>query len=103
MTDQTHAFESLAEAERLLALAEQDPSMAAEAAAAALRGLLEEWGEVPRGDTVVALLEQAAEADHTLLDFRAEAAVLDRFESIPDAAARAAIFVDAARARLANI
>jgi hypothetical protein len=99
----TEFFQDLAESERLLAEAEEDPSKAAEAAQAALRALLEAWSVEPRGDTVVALLEQAAETDDTLLDFRPEAAVLDRFEQQPDAAERAKIFVDAARARLANI
>jgi hypothetical protein len=97
------AFDSLTEAERLVVEAEQDPSLAAEAAVAALRALLEEWGETPGSDTVVGLLEQAAQTDDTLLHFRPEAAVLDRFESTPDAASRAKIFVDAVRARLANI
>ncbi|HEY3057793.1 MAG TPA: hypothetical protein VGL99_02350 [Chloroflexota bacterium] len=100
---ESEAFASLREAERLVAQAESDPSVAAEAAIAALRALLIEWSVSPRGDTVVALLEQAAETDDTLLHFRPEAAVLDRFETAPDAAARARIFLDAARARLANI
>jgi hypothetical protein len=97
------AFQHLAEAERLVVDAEQDPRQAAEAAKAALRALLEEWSIPPRGTTVVALLEQAAETDDSLLAFRPEASVLDRFDPQPDAAARAKIFVDAARARLANI
>ncbi len=100
---ESDAFESLRDAERLVVQAETDPSVAAEAAKAALRALLREWSVEPTGETVVALLEQAAETDNTLLHFRPEAAVLDRFESTPDAAARATIFVDAARARLANI
>ncbi len=99
----TEFFAELAEAERLLAGAEQDPHQAAAAAKAALRSLLEAWSVEPRDDTVVELLEQAAETDDTLREFRPEAAVLDRFEEQPDAAARAKIFVDAARARLANI
>ena len=70
---------------------------------AALRGLLQEWGVAPHADTVTGLLEQAAETDDSLLHFRSEAAVLDRFPDEPDAAERAKIFVDAARARLANI
>ncbi|HET6316403.1 MAG TPA: hypothetical protein VFG86_08095 [Chloroflexota bacterium] len=99
----TEFFDELADAERLLAAAEQDADKAGEAAKAALRSLLDAWSVEPRGDTVVELLEQAAETDDTLLEFRPEATVLDRFEDQPDAAARAKIFVDAARARLANI
>jgi len=49
------------------------------------------------------LLEQAAETDDSLLHFRPEAAVLDRFPDERDAAQRAKIFVDAVRARLVNI
>ena len=90
---------ALAEAERLLG----DPARASDAAKAALRALLEAWSVAPSGETVVALLEQAAQTDDSLLEFRAEASVLDRFPDEPDAAERAKIFVDAARARLANI
>ena len=100
---ESEAFGALEAAERLAEQAETDPSVAAEAAISALRAMLDAWSVPPRGDTVVALLEQAAETDDTLLQFRSEAAVLDRFESTPDAASRARIFVDAARARLANI
>ena len=96
-------FNSLEEAEHLLRQAEQDPTQAAEAALAALRALLQEWSVEPTASTVVGLLEQAAETDPTLEHFRPEATVLDRFEPQPDAAERAKIFVDAARARLANI
>jgi len=96
-------FDTLGDAERLLAESEQTPSSARPAAVAALRALLYEWGVTPRADSVVALLEQAAETDDSLLHFRAEAAVLDRFGDEPDAADRARIFVDATRARLANI
>ncbi|HEV7664827.1 MAG TPA: hypothetical protein VGQ62_14940 [Chloroflexota bacterium] len=101
----TDTFDYLTEAERLLAAADAEPAHACPAAIAALKALLLEWGVTPRAETVVALLEQAAETDDTLLHFRAEAAVLDRFsiEQPPDAAQRAKIFVDAARARLANI
>jgi hypothetical protein len=99
----TDGFDALAEAERLLVESETDPSRGPAAAVAALRALLLEWGVEPRGDTVVDLLEQAAETDDSLLEFRAEATVLDRFEDTPDTAERAKIFVDAARARLANI
>ena len=95
----------LATAERLLAEAEQNAGLARPAAIAALRALLGEWGVQIEAsqETVVDLLEKAAETDDSLLDFRAEASVLDRFEDAPDAAERAKIFVDAARARLANI
>jgi peptidoglycan-N-acetylglucosamine deacetylase len=97
------AFDALADAERLLTQAEQDPAQARPAAVAALRSLLLEWSLTPRGDTVTVLLEQAAETDESLRQFRSEAAVLDRFEVAADAYVRAKIFVDAARARLANI
>ena len=96
-------FDSLAEAERLLDESAQTPAQARPAAAAALRALLLEWGVTPRADSVVGLLEQVAETDDSLLHFRAEAAVLDRFPDEPDAGDRARIFVDAVRARLANI
>jgi hypothetical protein len=99
----TEPYEYFATAERLLGEAEQDAHLARPAAIAALRALLGEWGVEARGETMVDLLEQAAETDDSLLDFRAEASVLDRFEDEPDAAERAKIFVDAARARLANI
>ena len=99
----TEAYDALAAAERLLAEAGQDSRQATAAAVEALRALLLEWAMSPRGNTVVALLEQAAETDDSLLAFRSEATVLDRFEETPDAAERAKIFVDAARARLANI
>jgi hypothetical protein len=107
MTDpEAEAFADFATAERLLAEAEGDPAQAQPAAVAALKALLLEWGVTPRGDTVVDLVLQAAETDDSLLHFRPDAAVLDRFvaaEQPPDAAERAKIFVDAARARLANI
>ena len=96
-------FDTLSDAERLLAEAAQAPAQAPPAASAALRALLLEWGVTPRSESVVGLLEQAAETDDSLLHFRAEAAVLDRFPDEPDAADRARIFVDAVRARLANI
>jgi hypothetical protein len=96
-------FDTLADAERFLAEAKQTPARARPAAVAALRALLLEWGVTPRGDSVVALLEQAGETDDSLLHFRTEAAVLDRSPDEPDAADRARIFVDATRARLANI
>ncbi|MCA1644273.1 MAG: hypothetical protein LC797_01995 [Chloroflexi bacterium] len=96
-------YESLVESERLLAAADDVPGEGRDAAVAALRSLLQEWGVEPRGDSVTALLEQAAETDDTLLQFRPEAARLDRSPDEPDAAERARIFVDAARARLANI
>ena len=93
-------FTLFATAERLLREAEQQPSLARPAAVAALQALLVEWGLTPRGDRVVDLLEQAAETDTSLLEFRPEAAVLDRFEDTPDTAERAKVFVDAARGRL---
>ena len=99
----TEAFNAMADAERLLIDAEQDPAQARPAAIAALRSLLLEWGQTPRGETVTALLDQTGETDASLLHFRAEAAVLDRFDVAVDAHERAKIFVDAARARLANI
>jgi hypothetical protein len=52
---------------------------------------------------VAGLLEQAAETDSTLAHYHPEAEVLDRFNPQPDAAERAKVFVDAARARMANI
>jgi len=99
----TEAFDALTEAEQLLAQSEQNPSNAHAAAVAALRALLLQWAQQPRADTVTGLLEQAAETDDSLLQFRPEAAVLDRFDPAVDALERAKIFVDAARARLANI
>jgi hypothetical protein len=96
-------FEALASAERLLVQAETDAAAAREAALDALRALLLEWSERPRGDKVLDLLLQAAETDPSLEQFRSEAEVLDRFNPEADAAERAKIFVDAARARLANI
>jgi hypothetical protein len=101
----SEAFDYLADSERLLHEAQEHPARAPAAALAALRGLLMEWGVTPRGETIVELLEQAAETDDTLLHIRAEAAFLDGLTPAdsPDAAERAKIFVDAARARLANI
>ena len=93
-------FAEIAEAERLLERAEQDPSVARDAAVAALRGLLLYWSEQPRGDSVAALLDQVAETDDTLADFRLQAADLDAKTSELDAYERAKIFVDAVRARL---
>jgi hypothetical protein len=98
---QDDAYKDLEKSERLLDSAQE--AVGREAAMAALRGLLEEWSETPSADSVVGLLEQAARTDPTLLDFRAEATVLDRFPDEPDSAERARIFVDAARARLVNI
>ena len=68
-----------------------------------LRALLEEWNEVPRADSVVGLLEQAAETEARLLELRVDASVLDRFPEEPDSAERARNFTDAVRARLVNI
>jgi HEPN domain-containing protein len=100
---QNDAFEDLRHAEELLETAEATPTSGREAALAALRGLLEEWGEQPREDTVRGLLEQAATTDSALLELGPEAAVLDRFPEEPDSAERAERFVDAVRARLDNI
>ena len=102
-SSESAAFGSLAAAERLLVQAESDPAFARQAAVAALRALLLEWHQEARGETVLDLLLQAAETDSTLEHFRPEAEVLDRFNPEPDALDRAKIFVDAARARLANI
>jgi hypothetical protein len=96
-------YESLVESERLLEAADEVPGDGRAAAVAALRGLLQEWGVEPRADSVTGLLEQAAETDDSLLQFRPEAAALERFPNEPESAERARIFVDAARARLANI
>lgn len=96
-------FEILADAERLLQQAAEIPSHARPAAIAALKALLLEWGITPRAESVVGLLEQVAETDDSVLHFRTEGSVLDRFPEEPDAADRARIFVDAVRARLANI
>jgi HEPN domain-containing protein len=101
--NQQQGFEALSQAERLLAEAEQNPAAARAAAQAALRSLLFEWGETPRAESVVGLVDQAAEVDESLKELRAEAMVLDRFNPGPDAGERAKIFVDAARARLVNI
>jgi hypothetical protein len=100
---QSDAFQDLRRSEELLESAESSPTSGREAALAALRGLLEEWGEHPRGDSVVGLLEQAAATDGSLLELRPEATVLDRFPEEPDSAERAESFVDAVRARLTNI
>ncbi len=97
------AFESLVESERLLESADDVSAHGRDAAASALRALLQEWSVAPRADSVAGLLEQAAETDDTLLQFLPEAAALDRDPNAPDAEERAKIFVDAARARLANI
>ena len=97
------AFGELAAAERLLVQAKSEASLARQAAVAALRSLLLEWSQPARGQTVLELLLQAAETDSSLGAFRPEAEVLDRFNPEPDAVERAKIFVDAARARLANI
>jgi hypothetical protein len=87
----------------LLEAAEAAPARGRDAAISALRSLLEEWGERPRADSVVGLLEQAAETDARLSDLRPEATVLDRFPDEPDSLDRARAFVDAVRARLVNI
>ena len=105
--DRSHrGAHALADAERLLEQAERgDPEAARSAAQAALRALLLEWTEQPRGERVVDLLMQAAETDDTLAEFRSDALTLDGhiFETPGDAYERAKVFVDAARGRLANI
>jgi hypothetical protein len=96
---------ALADAERLLAQAEQDPGAARPAALAALRALLLEWTVTPRGDRVSDLVAQAAETDDTLAELRHDALVLDGgvYDSPGDAFERALTIVNAARGRLANI
>jgi hypothetical protein len=96
---------ALADAERLLARAEQDPAAARPAAVAALRALLLEWTLTPRGERVTELVAQAAETDETLAELRHDAMVLDGevSESPGDAFERALTIVNAARGRLANI
>ena len=96
-------YHALAEAERLLMQAEQDPAAARPAAVEALRALLFQWAQTPRGERVSELLAQAAETDPTLADFRLAAADLDAHSAEADAYERAKMFVDAARGRLANI
>jgi hypothetical protein len=93
-------FHEIAEAERLLQRAEQEPSLAREAAINALRGLLLYWGEEPRGQTVSELLQQTARTDGTLADFMVPASDLDAKPGELDGYERAKKFVDAARARL---
>jgi HEPN domain-containing protein len=93
-------FHEIAEAERLIEQAEQDPNAARLAAIAALRGLLLYWGEEPRGQTVRELLDQAARTDGTLADFQVPASDLDARSDEIDAVERAKIFLDAARGRL---
>ena len=97
------AYRDLERSEQLAEAAEGAPSNGRDAAIAALRALLEEWNVPPRGDSVVSLLEQAAETDSSMLELRSEASVLDRFPDEPDSAERAKSFVDAVRARLVNI
>jgi dihydroneopterin aldolase len=97
------AYRDLERSEELAEAAETTPPRGREAAIAALRALLEEWNVVPRGDSVVELLEQAAETDSSLLELRSEGTVLDRFPEEPDSGERAKSFVDAVRARLVNI
>ena len=103
LTVMNEPYESLVESERLRAEAEDVPGEGRAAAIAALRALLQEWGVAPRAETVTGLLEQAAETDDSLLHFRSQAESLDQQLNAPEAAEQAKIFVDAARARLANI
>ena len=99
----TEGFDDLERSAGLTESAESTPSAGREAATAALRALLEEWGQQPRADSVVGLLEQAVQTDASLLELRPEATVPDRFPEEPDSAERARGFVDAVRARLVNI
>lgn len=100
---QVEGAHALADAERLLEAADGDPEAARSAAATALRGLLLEWAQTPRGDGVGELLAQAAETDDTLEQFMPDATALDRGSQDGDLYERAKVFVDAARARLVNI
>jgi hypothetical protein len=95
--------DQLAEAERLLLEAEKNPAAAQPAAAAALRGLLLQWAQMPRGHRVGELLTDAARTDDTLEQFQYAATALDEGSDKAKAHEHAKIFVDAARARLANI
>lgn len=94
------AAQALSHADRLLARAETDPTQAHPAAIEALRALLLFWTEEPLGETVSALLAQAAVADETLADLRLVAEDLDASRSELDAYERAATLVDAVRGRL---
>ena len=97
------AYHELTRSEQLVDEAEASSTSGREAAMASLRALLEEWNEVPRADSVLGLLEQAAETEGSLLELRVDATVLDRFPEEPDSAERARSFVDAVRARMVNI
>ena len=99
----TDAFDDLERSGELLETAEAAPTRGRDAAVAALRALLEQWGESAQADSVVGLLEQAARTEEALLELRPEALALDRFPDAADAGDRAAVFVDAVRARLVNI
>jgi HEPN domain-containing protein len=97
------AYEDLERSEHLVDDANTAATQGRQAAIMALRALLEEWGEQPRADSVVDLLEQAAITDKSLLELRPEATVLDRFPDEPDSIERARAFVDAVRGRMVNI
>jgi hypothetical protein len=97
------AYEDLQRSAELAHAAEQAPATCREAAIAALRALLAEWNVTACANSMVDLLEQAAETDSSLLEFRPEATVLDRFPEEPDSAERAQAFVEAVRARPVNI
>jgi hypothetical protein len=94
---------ALAEAETRLLAAEHDPAQARSAAQAALEALLRLWAQTPRGNSLSALLGQAAESDPTLAEFAPQAATLESSPAGPGSYELAKIFVDAARGRLANI
>lgn len=94
---------ALAEAEDLLIEAERDPLAARPAAVAALRALLLQWAQSPRGERLTELLAQAATTDDTLSNFQEQAAALEQEPPPADAYGQAKVLVDAARGRLANI
>ena len=102
--DQAHrGADELAEAERLLADSESDPSNGAAATAAAVAGLkalLLQWTEEPRGETPTALLSQAARTDETLMKFRPDAEALEAPTGDGRDYEHAKALVDAARALL---
>jgi hypothetical protein len=97
------AYEDLERSEQLVNADKAPPTNGRDAAILALRALLEEWGEEPHSDSVVGLLEQAAQTEHRILELRAEATVLDRYPEEPDSVERGKTFVEAIRARLVNI
>ena len=97
------AYEDLKRSEQFVNADNASVTSGRDAAILALRALLEEWGEEPRADSVVGLLEQAGTTESRILELRPEATVLDRFPEEPDSVERARQFIDAVRARLVNI